>query len=444
MDAILEVVKPHAVLIPLPAQGHINSMLKLAKLLHFKGFHITFVNTEFTHKRLLKSRGLNALDGLPDFKYESIPDGLPPTDVDAAQDIQSLGESVKKTCLLPLRNLLAKLNNSASSGVVPPVSCIVSDGVMTFSIKAAQELRIPFVVFRTISACGFLCYAHCRSLLDKGTIPLKDESYLRNGYLETEVKWIPGLKNIRLRDYPSSFRTTDPNDMDLDFLMGEGDRTSQASAIILNTFDELESDALNCLASMFPPIYTIGPLNLLVNQIPQNNLVSFGSNLWKEDTECLQWLESKKPRTVVYVNYGSNTVMTPDQIIEFAWGLANSRKPFLWVIRPDLVDGGSEILSSEFFNETKDRGLIVSWCPQEQVLSHPSIGGFLTHCGWNSTIESLSWGVPMICWPFYFEQPTNCRFACTEWGIGLELASNVKRDEVQKMVNELIEGEKGK
>ncbi|KAJ7968234.1 Glycosyltransferase [Quillaja saponaria] len=384
------VAKPHAVLIPFPAQSHINSMLKLAKLLHFKGFHITFVNTEFTHKRLLKSRGHSALDGLPDFQFETIPDGLPPTDVDATQDIRSLLDSTRKTCLVPLRNLLAKLNNSASSGVVSPVSCIVSDGVMTFSIKAAQELRIPFVVFRAISACGFLCYAHLHSLLDKGIIPLKDESYLRNGYLDTEVNWIPGLKNMRLRDFPSFIRTTDPNDLVLDSLLGESDRAYKASAIILNTFDELETEALNTLSSMFPPVYTIGPLSLLVNQISQNNLVSFGSNLWKEDTECLQWLESKKPRSVVYVNYGSIAVLSPDQLFEFAWGLANSKKPFLWVIRPDLVDGGSEILSSEFVNEIKDRGLIVSWCPQEQVLSHPSIGGFLTHCGWNSILESFS------------------------------------------------------
>ncbi|KAJ7968239.1 Glycosyltransferase [Quillaja saponaria] len=392
---IQEVVKPHAVLISYPAQGRVNPMLKLAKLLHFKGFHITFVNTEFTHKRLLKSRGPNALDGFPDFQFETIPDGLPPTDVDATQDIRSLCDSIRKTCLVPLRNLLAKLNHSASSGVVPPVSCIVSDGNMTFSIKVAAEFGIPIVVFRAISACGFLAYAHYRSLFDKGLIPLKDESYLRNGYLDTDVNWIPGLK--RLRDFPNSIHTTDPNDLLLDFSKGEIDRAYKASAIILNTFDELEPDALNALSSMFPPIYTIGPLNWLVNQIPQNNLVSFGSNLWKEDTECLQWLESKKPRSVVYVNYGSLAVLSPDQLFEFAWGLANSKKPFLWVIRPDLVDGGSEILSSEFVNETNDRGLI----------------------------------------------PTNCRFACTEWGIGMEVDSNVKRDEVEKMVNELMEGEKG-
>ncbi|KAJ7968237.1 Glycosyltransferase [Quillaja saponaria] len=276
---------------------------------------------------------------------------------------------------------------------------------MTFSIKAAQELEIPFVVFRTISACGSLCNAHLHSLLDKGIIPLKDESYLRNGYLDTVVNWIPGLKNFRLWDFPSSIRKTDPNDLMLNFFLGENDTAYKASAIILNTFDELEPDALNALSSMFPPIYTIGPLNLLVNQIPQNNLTNS---------------------------------------LTFAWGLANSKKPFLWVIRPYLVDGGSEILSSEFVNEIKDRGLIVSWCPQEQVLSHPSIGGFLTHCGWNSMLESFSAGVPIICWPFFSDQPTNCRFACTELGIGMEIDTNVKRDSVEKMVNELIEGKKGK
>ncbi|KAJ7968232.1 Glycosyltransferase [Quillaja saponaria] len=444
MCANAEVMKPHAVLIPYPAQGHINPMLKLAKLLHFKGFYITFVNTEFNHKRLLKSRGFNSLDGLPDFQFQTIPDGLPPTYVDATQDIPSLCYSTRKTCLVPFRNLLAKLNHSASSGSIPPVRCIVSDGVMSFSVKAAEELGIPIVLFWTTSACGFLGYAHYRSLIDRGLVPLKDESYLTNGYLETEVNWISGMKNIRLKDFPNFIRTTDPHELMVEFLMGEVDRAYKASAVIFNTFDELEYNVVNDLSSMFPPIYTIGPLHLLVKQIPQQNLVPFGSNLWKEDTECLLWLESKEPRSVVYVNYGSITVMSPQQLLEFAWGLANSRRPFLWVIRPDLVDGGSVILSYEFVNETKDRGLIASWCPQEQVLSHPSIGGFLTHCGWNSTIESLSCGVPIICWPFFAEQQTNCRFSCSEWGIGTEVDTNVKRDEVEKLVNELMEGEKGK
>jgi UDP:flavonoid glycosyltransferase YjiC (YdhE family) len=95
-------------------------------------------------------------------------------------------------------------------------------------------------------------------------------------------------------------------------------------------------------------------------------------------------------------------------------------------------------------NEISDRGLIASWCPQEKVLNHPSIGGFLTHCGWNSTTESICAGVPMLCWPFFADQPTNCRVICNEWEIGIEIDTNAKREEVKKVINELMVGEKGK
>jgi UDP:flavonoid glycosyltransferase YjiC (YdhE family) len=218
----------------------------------------------------------------------------------------------------------------------------------------------------------------------------------------------------------------------------------RASVIILNTFNELESEVINVLHSMFPSLYTIGPFASLLNQSPHNQLTSLDSNLWKEDTKCLEWLEPKEPRSIVYVNFGSITIMSEEKLLEFAWGLANSKKPFLWIIRPDLVIGGSVVLSSEFVDEISDRGLIVSWCPQEKVLNHPSVGGFLTHCGWNSTTESICAGVPMLCWPFFADQPTNCRFICNELEIGIEIDTNVKREEVEKLVNELMVGEKGK
>ncbi|KAI4296386.1 hypothetical protein L6164_036349 [Bauhinia variegata] len=166
--------KPHAVLIPFPAQGHVNPILKVAQLLHFRGFHITFVNTEFNHKRLLKSKGPKAaLDANQGFNFETIPDGLPPSDADATQDIPSLCYSTSKTCLVPFQQLLARLNQSASEGLVPPVSCIVSDGAMSFSVKAAEELGVPIVLFWTLSAAGFLGYAHFHSLVEEGLIPLK-------------------------------------------------------------------------------------------------------------------------------------------------------------------------------------------------------------------------------------------------------------------------------
>ncbi|AES74876.1 7-deoxyloganetin glucosyltransferase [Medicago truncatula] len=436
--------KPHAVLIPAPLQGHINPLFKLAKLLHLRGFHITFVNTEYNHKRLLKSRGPNALDGFPGFSFETIPDGLTPMegDGDVSQDIPSLAQSIRKNFLKPFCELLTRLNDSTN---VPPVTCLVSDYFMSFTIQAAVEFAIPNVILFPASACFLLSIHHLRSFVEKGLTPLKDESYLTNGYLETKVDWIPGLKNFRLKDIADYIRTTDPNDIMLNFVIDVADKDHKNSTIILNTFNELESDVINALSSMFPSLYPIGPLPSLLNQTPQiHQLDSFGSNIWKEDTECLKWLESKESGSVVYVNFGSLTVMNEEKMLEFAWGLANCNKPFLWIIRPDLVIGGTIVLSSEFVNEISDRGVIASWCPQEQVLNHPSIGGFLTHCGWNSTTESICAGIPMLCWPFFSDQPTNCRLIYNEWEIGMEIDTNVKREEVEKLINELMVGEKGK
>ncbi|GLT93792.1 hypothetical protein SLE2022_115660 [Rubroshorea leprosula] len=343
---------------------------------------------------------------------------------------------------LIFKELLRKLNDPSPNN--PPVSCIVSDGIMSFTLDAAQELGLPEVLFWTTSACGFLGYLHCRQLIGQGYTPLEDESYLTNGYLETVVDWIPGVKGIKLKDLRSFLRTTDPNFFMLDFILGETERAKRASAIVLNTFDALENGILGALSSMLPPVLSVGLLPLLLNQVHDNDLELIGSNLWREEPECLRWLDSKEPNSVVYVNFGSITVMTPNQLIEFAWGIANSNKTFLWIIRPDLVAGNAAILPSEFVTKTKNRGLLATWCAEEQVLSHPAMGGFLTHSGWNSTLESISAGVPMICWPFFAEQQTNCRFCCTEWGIGMEINSDVKRDEVERLVRELMEEEKGR
>ena len=172
MDSKTQVAhKAHAVCIPCPAQSHIKAMLKLSKLLHHEGFHITFVNTEFNHQRFMKSRDPNSLDGLPDFRFETIPDGLPPSDINATQDIPSLYESIMNNFLAPFSDLLVKLNSAISDN--PPVTCIVSDGFMPFTITAAQEFKIPVVMFFTISACSLMGVLQLPSLKDKGIIPPK-------------------------------------------------------------------------------------------------------------------------------------------------------------------------------------------------------------------------------------------------------------------------------
>ena len=244
-----------------------------------------------------------------------------------------------------------------------------------------------------------------------------DESSETNSYLDKVVDWIPGMKDMRVRDLPSFCWTRNTGDHFMfNFVMESVENAHKASAIILHTFYTLEQDILDAISYMFPKLFAIGPLELLLNRVPEDPLKTLKYSLWKEETECLQWLETKEPYSVVYVNFGSIAVMSPQHLVEFGMGLANSKHHFLWIIRPDLVVGESAILPPEFVNETKGRGLIASWRPQEEVLNHSSIGGFLTHSGWNSTIESLSSGVPMLCWPYFGDQPTNCRYTCEEWG----------------------------
>ncbi|KAK2388602.1 linamarin synthase [Trifolium repens] len=242
-------------------------------------------------------------------------------------------------------------------------------------------------------------------------------------------------------------RVTDLSDIMFDFLGSEAKNCSRSSTIIINTFEELEDEALNFLRVKNPNIFTIGPLQLLGRHFPEKEtgFKASGSSLWKNDPECIKWLNNWKPRSVLYINYGSIAVMTKYHLNEFAWGIANSKLPFLWIMRPDIVIGEeASNLPQEFLDEVKDRGYITSWCSQDQVLAHSSVGGFLTHCGWNSTLEAISSCVPTICWPFFADQQTNCRYLCNTWEIGLEINYDVKRDEITKLVMKLMEGEKGK
>lgn len=442
-----KLAKIHAVCIPYPAQGHINPMLKLAKLLHSRGFHITFVNTEYNHRRLLRARGPNSLDAVSSFRFEAIPDGLPSSDADATQDIPTLCQAVLDHFLEPFKQLLVRLNDSSSGS--PPVTLIISDVVVPISLDAAQQLGgIPLVWLWTASACGFLAYSQYRKLVDMGIVPFKDSKFTTDGSLDMVVDWVPSMRGIQLKYIPSFIRTTDRDDIMLNYLMLSTERAAQSTApIIFNTFDAFEHDVLDDISKIIVgPMYTIGPMQLqLNNNVSDDTAVkSLASNLWKEDQKCFEWLDSKKPKSVVYVSFGSITTMTNENLIEFAWGLANSNHPFLWVLRPDIVTGDSAIIPPEFLAETKDRGLITSWCDQEKVLNHASVGSFLTHCGWNSTLDTICSGVPVICWPFFAEQQTNCWFSFEKWGIGMEIDNEVRRSEVEKQVRELMEGEKGK
>ncbi|KAL6660378.1 hypothetical protein ACP70R_001924 [Stipagrostis hirtigluma subsp. patula] len=442
---------PHAVCVPYPAQGHVTPLLKMGKLLHARGFHITFVNTEFNHRRLLNSRGPAALDGVQRFRFAAIPDGLPPSDADATQDVPALCYSTMTTCLPHLLALLARLNDEAAasgSRETPPVTCLVVDGVMSFAYDAAREIGVPVAALWTASACGFMGYRHYRQLVDRGLVPFKDEAQLTDdAYLDQSVDGTVGMcDGVRLRDFPSFLRTTDPGDIMLNFFIHEGERLSLPDVVMINTYDDLEGATLDAMRPILPPLYTVGPLLLHERHaVPEGSpLDGLGSNLWKEQGGLLEWLDGRSPHSVVYVNYGSITVMTSEQLVEFAWGLANSGYAFIWNIRPDLVQGDAAVLPPEFLSAVDGRALLTTWCSQEVVLGHEAVGVFLTHSGWNSTLESLCAGVPMLSWPFFAEQQTNCRYKCTEWGVGMEIGGKVRRAELEAMIREVMSGEKGR
>ncbi|KAM0878267.1 hypothetical protein ACQ4PT_034992 [Festuca glaucescens] len=447
--------KPHAVCVPFPAQGHITPMMKLARVLHSKGFHVTFVNTEYNHGRLIRSRGSDAVAGLSDFRFATIPDGLPPSDADATQDQESLCYSTMTTCLSHLKNLLGDMNRADG---VPPVRCVVADSIMSFSLDAAAELGVPCALFFAASACGYMGYHNFLFLIDAGLTPLKDIEQVTNGYLDTPVRCV-------VADSIMSFSLDAAAELgvpcalffaasacgymgyhNFPFLIDAGLTPLKGGARRRFHHQHLrERPALDAMRATLPaPVYTIGPLSLLAEQLVPGAdggpLATIRPSLWREDHSCLDWLRGREPRSVVYVNFGSITTMSSQDLVEFAWGLASCGYDFLWVIRNDLVKGDAAVLPPEFLEATEGRRLLASWCEQEAVLRHEAVGVFLTHCGWNSTLEGLSAGVPMLCLPFFAEQPTNTRYACMEWGVGMEVGDDVRREVVEARIREVMGG----
>ncbi|KAJ4701354.1 Glycosyltransferase [Melia azedarach] len=176
---------------------------------------------------------------------------------------------------------------------------------------AAKELNIPNVLFWMASICGFFPYVHYCYMLGKGLFPLKDVSYLINRLLDTAIDWIHSMESIKLKDILSFIRTTDANDMTVNFAISEVENACNAPAFIFNTFDDLEPEILDPLSSIYPPIYAISHLLLLLNnQIPADSAFSYIElNLWKEQLGCVEWFDSKEQNSIVYANFGSITVM---------------------------------------------------------------------------------------------------------------------------------------
>ena len=241
---------------------------------------------------------------------------------------------------------------------------------------------------------------------------------------------IPGATFLKTIDFNTFVRCYDPSDFMFRFVTGGFDTLDRSSWIILNTFQKLEHETIDYLVNQkkLQTLLPLGPILPLpfINQIKRNKDKDSTHDddaiiLWNENKDCLTWLNQFKPRSVLYVSFGSLALLSHHQIEEIALGLEATGYPFLWVTRPNLIHGQSPSFNVDFLERVKDLAYFVDWAPQLDVLSHTSVGGFFTHGGWNSTLEAITAGVPMLGWPYFSDQPMDCKCIEQGWKVGLRL-----------------------
>ncbi|KAF3451985.1 hypothetical protein FNV43_RR08081 [Rhamnella rubrinervis] len=320
----------------------------------------------------------------------------------------------------------------------------IVDRVLAVSAtEVADELRIPIMQFSVINACGGWAITSIRYLVETGQLPIREED------MDKLVTGVSGMESfLRFRDLPGFCR-----DRQLTQSLAQSSHIiNRAQGLIINTFEELEGPILAHIRTRCPNIYSIGPMHTLLELKLKltNKQLSYQSNsnsVFQTDRNCMTWLDAQPLNSVIYVSFGSVSVMTRDQLLEFWYGLVNSKKRFLFVIRPGLlykddneVDGNNNNnnIVADLMEGKEYRGRVVEWTPQEEVLEHPAVGGFLTQGGWNSTLESIIAGVPMICWPCQAEQYVTSRYVSEVWKIGMDMKDVCDRNIVEKMVNDVM------
>ncbi|EXC07559.1 UDP-glycosyltransferase 76F1 [Morus notabilis] len=407
------------VLFPLPLQGHINPTLDLANILHSKGFSITLIHTNFNSPNP---------SNYPHFTFHFIQDGLSESQA-STNDVVSLLTLLNIKCVEPFKECLRKLvsDNDVSE---EPVSCLISDAIFHFTQAVADSLKLPRIVLRTGGASSFVVFAAFPLLREKGYLPIQASR------LENQVVELPPLK---VKDLPV-INTHNPKTL-YQLVDNLVNTTKASSGLIWNTFEDLEQSSLASISQQFSlPIFPIGPFH-------KHNLVctSPKSSLLAEDQTSISWLNTQPLKSVIYVSFGSLAATSVRDFLEIAWGLANSEHPFLWVVRPGSVLRSEwlEALPSGFLENLSGRGHIVKWAPQQKVLAHQAVGAFWTHNGWNSTLESICEGVPMICLPCFSDQKVNARYVSQVWKVGLQLENGLERGAIEKTITELMREKEG-
>ncbi|KAJ1419461.1 UDP-glycosyltransferase family, conserved site [Sesbania bispinosa] len=409
--------QPHFVLVPLFAQGHMIPMVDMARIISQQGVMVTLVTTPQNASRFENTICRAAQSGLP-IHLLQIP--FPCQKVGLPLGCESLDT-------LPSRNLLRNFYNALDMLQHPlelylqlhatPPSCIISDKCISWTNITAHKFNIPRLVFHGMS---------CFSLLSSYNIKLHNAHLSVNS--DSELFLIPGLPQkveITRAQLPGAFVALP--DLD-DFRDKMLEAEMSAYGIVVNSFQELEHGcAEEYEKAMNKKVWCIGPVSLCNKE----SLDKFerGDKPSIEEKQCLEWLNSMESKSVIYVCLGSLCRLVTSQLIELGLGLEASNRPFIWVVKT-AGDNYSELekwLEDENFEERiNGRGLLIKgWAPQILILSHPAIGGFLTHCGWNSTIEGVCSGVPMITWPLFAEQFLNEKSIVEVLKIGVRIGVEV-------------------
>ncbi|CAN6271731.1 unnamed protein product [Urochloa humidicola] len=391
----------HVLLICFPSQGHVNPMLRLAKRIAAKGLLVTFSSISSVAAKLAEAAGVSAGgDGAPvglgRVRFEFLDDGDPP-----GSDLDSLMTHLATAGPPAFASLLTR---QASSG--RPVSSVVANPFMPWATDVAAGAGIPTAVLWVQSVAVFsLYYHHVHGLVE---FPDEDDQDARFR--------LPGLPEMSAADVPSFLLPSNPFKLLADAIVTQFRTLDRASWVLVNSFAELEAEVIAALPGVGPPsppeLIPVGPLIEM-----EDGGDEVRGDMLKAAEDCVEWLDSQPARSVVYASVGSVVVLSPGEVAEMAHGLAATGRPFLWVVRPEA----QPYLPEGYLDGEGKKGIVVAWSPQERVLAHQATACFLTHCGWNSTLETVAAGVPVVAFPHWGDQCTDATFLVEELGMGVHL-----------------------
>lgn len=417
----------HVLLVSFPAQGHVNPLLRLGNLLASTGLLVTFSSCSVVGKSMRKAnKNIDELTPVGDgmIRFEFFDDGLGEDEDLRRADLDYYVPHLELHGKEAVTTIVKKHEKEGR-----PVSCLINNPFIPWVSDLAHTLNIPNAVLWVQSCACFSAYYHYNNQLAQ--FPTESDP-------EIDVQ-LPSMPLLKHDEIPSFLHPQTPYAVLGKAILGQFKVLSKTFCVLVETFQELESEVIDYM-SRFCLIKPIGPL--FKNPISSNS--SIQGDFMKAD-DCIDFLNSKDPASVVYVSFGSVISLNQEQTNEIAYGLLNSGVSFLWVLRPPTLGLPPVVLPENFLEKIGDKGKIVQWCSQKEVLEHPSVAYFITHCGWNSSLEAITTGVPVVAFPAWGDQVTNAKYLVDVLELGVRLSrgdqtekNGVSRDRIEKCLKEAI------